>query len=459
MPISHETSQHQYERMTKTPVAKLIIVLGIPTMISMLITNIYNLVDTYFVGTIGTSAAGATGIVFILMAILQAFGFMYGHGAGSNISRKLGSHDVESAKRYASTSFYLSIFTGILILIIGLVGMDFFLRLFGSTETILPYARTYAFYILIAGPALCSSCVLNNILRYEGMAFFAMLGLTTGGILNIFLDALFVSYLGMGIAGAGLATAISQYISFVILLLPYLRGVTQSKIAFQYFMFNPKEIFNIAAVGSPSFARQGLASLSTSVVNLLAGNYGDAAIAAISIVSRICSFLFCIAIGIGQGFQPVCAFNYGASIFSRVKKGFYVALLLGTVVMTCLGILGYLNAGSLVALFRKDAEVVRIGEVALRYQCIALPLMPLSMYGNMLFQAIGQAKKALFLASLRSGLLMIPTVLILHALFGLLGIQMAQAISDSLTALLSVPFILNYFKNMPKDGTSFAELA
>ena len=209
-----EQIDEQYVKMTQTPVSKLILTLGLPTVVSMLVTNIYNMADTYFVGSLGTSASGATGIVFGLMAILQAFGFMFGHGAGANIARKLGNHDVKSAKIYASTSFWSSILVGVIIMIIGIGFMDPFMRLLGSTETILPYARTYAFFILIAGPAMTSGCVMNNILRYEGKAFFAMIGLTLGGILNIFGDYVFVNIYHMVIAGAGLSTAISQYISF-----------------------------------------------------------------------------------------------------------------------------------------------------------------------------------------------------------------------------------------------------
>ena len=225
------SAEEQYRKMTQEPVSRLILSLSLPTIVSMLVTNIYNMADTWFVSGIGTSATGATGVVFGLMAILQAFGFMFGHGAGSNISRLLGARNVEHARNFSADSFYLSIGAGTLIMILGLLFMNPLMRLLGSTETILPYARDYAFYILIAGPALTSSCVMNNILRYEGKAFYAMIGLTSGGILNIFGDAFLIRVLHMGIAGAGLSTAVSQYVSFFILLLPYLRGKTQSSFA------------------------------------------------------------------------------------------------------------------------------------------------------------------------------------------------------------------------------------
>ena len=284
--------QSQYDRMTGQPIEKLILELGLPTTISMLVTNLYNMADTYFVGTLGTSASGATGVVFGLMAILQALGFMFGNGAGSIVSRRLGAKDVEDARRYSATSFYAALLSGILVLVLGLCFLTPLVRLLGSTDTILPFARGYAFYILLAAPAMVSSCVMNNILRYEGRAFFAMIGLTSGGFLNIFLDAYFIRVLHMGIEGAGLATAISQYLSFGILLSMFLRKKTQTTFAIRYISFTIKTLGEIVTTGLPSLARQGLASISTMMLNHAAGVYGDAAIAAMSIVNRISMFIF-----------------------------------------------------------------------------------------------------------------------------------------------------------------------
>lgn len=447
-----EQIDEQYVKMTQTPVSKLILTLGLPTVVSMLVTNIYNMADTYFVGSLGTSASGATGIVFGLMAILQAFGFMFGHGAGANIARKLGNHDVKSAKIYASTSFWSSILVGVIIMIIGIGFMDPFMRLLGSTETILPYARTYAFFILIAGPAMTSGCVMNNILRYEGKAFFAMIGLTLGGILNIFGDYVFVNIYHMGIAGAGLSTAISQYISMIVLLIPYLRKQTQSAFYVKDFAKDVVVYKDIISTGMPSLFRQGLNSVSTMVLNGTAGLYGDAAVAAISIVSRIVNFLFCIAIGIGQGFQPVSAFNYGAKYYSRVKAGFMFALELGTALMVCLSIISFINASAFVAIFRDDVEVIKIGTVALRWYSISLVLMPITMYGNMLFQSIGKSTIATFLAALRSGLSLIPCIILMNMIFGLSGLEKAQSIAEIISAIISVPFIIHHFKTQPQDG-------
>lgn len=445
------SQEEQYRRMTETPVGRLIGSLAVPTIISMLVTNIYNMADTYFVSSISTSASGAIGIVFGIMAILQAFGFMFGHGAGSNISRQLGARNVESARSYSAMSFYMSLLAGGIICILGLVFMDPFMRLLGSTETILPYARIYAFYIFIAGPAMTSSCVMNNILRYEGKAFYAMIGLTSGGILNIFGDALFIRVFHMGIRGAGLSTAVSQYIGMIILMIPYLRHQTQSSFALKYLHFDTHIIASIIAVGFPSLMRQGLNAVTTMVLNGRAALFGDEAVAAISIVNQIMNFLLCVSIGIGQGFQPVSAFNYGAGRYSRVKQGFIFALKLSMVIMIVFAVLGFFSAESIVSAFRKDPGVIAIGTAAMHVRCVALVFLPMSVLGNMLFQSIGMARTASFLASLRSGLIMIPMVLILTRAFGLTGLEYAQGISDLCASLISLPFCITFLKGLPED--------
>ena len=325
-----DSAQIQYDKMTKTPVNKLVLQLGLPTTVSMLVTSVYNMADTFFVSQLGTSVSGATGVVFALMAIINAFGFMFGHGAGSNISRKLGAHDVESARKFASTSFFLSLLCGALICILGFLFHAPFMRLLGSTDSILPHAIEYSTWILIAAPAMASSCVMNNILRYEGKAFFAMLGLASGGILNIFGDMFLIFVLKLGVRGAGISTAISQYISMAILISPFLRGKVQSRLNIRYVTRQFSDVSNILATGFPSLMRQGLNSVSVMVLNRFAGPYGDAAIAAMSIVTRIINFLFCVALGIGQGFQPVSAFNYGAGKYKRIyegmRKGFFICI-------------------------------------------------------------------------------------------------------------------------------------
>ncbi|MGN0371397.1 MAG: MATE family efflux transporter [Enterocloster sp.] len=442
----------QYEKMTGTPVHKLVVTLGIPTSISMLVTNIYNMADTFFVSSLGTSASGATGIVFALMAIIQAFGFMLGHGAGSNISRQLGSRNVESARKFASTSFFLSIFCGSVILVLGFLFQDPLMRLLGSTDSILPYARDYSTFILLAAPAMASSCVMNNILRYEGKAAFAMVGLASGGILNIFGDMLFIFGMGMGVKGAGLSTAISQYVGAAILFSPFARRKVQSRLAFKYVTRSWKDVRNIIAVGFPSMMRQGLNSISVMFLNQCASVYGDAAIAAMSIVSRVINFLFCIGLGLGQGFQPVSAFNYGARKYSRVKEAFRFTCSFSIAIMCAAAFLGAFFAGPIITLFRDDPEVISIGTRALRLQCISLLFLPVSLGGNMLFQSIGKSGRATFLASIRSGLVFIPVLLILSRLAGLLGIEMSQMVADIISAAVTIPMVISFFGSLPEDG-------
>lgn len=441
----------QYDMMTKQPVESLILKLGLPTTISMLVTSIYNMADSYFVGKINTQASGATGIVFGLMAILQACGFMYGHGAGSIISRRLGEKDLEEAKKYSATSFYLAVATGFIILILCMIFINPLMRLLGSTETILPYARTYATFILLAAPGLVSSCVMNNILRYEGRAFFSMIGLTYGGIINMGLDAYFMQVKGMGIEGAGLATMISQYISWAILLSMFVRKKTQTTFEVKNISLKADTVTDIVTTGLPSLARQGLSSISTMVLNNTAGIYGDAAIAAMSIVGRIGMFIFSVCLGIGQGFQPVAGFNFGAKKYSRVKKGFKFTVLLGTCLLGVVAICVFINADSFVRLFRDDPEVIRVGITAMRAQCIALLFVPFCLGNNMLFQSIGYKFNATFLSTLRGGLCFIPTLIILSACFGMFGVQIAQSVADILTFFICIPFTLSFFRKLPAD--------
>lgn len=438
----------QYKKMTETPVSKLIIMLGIPTTLSMLVTNVYNMADTYFVGKLGTSASGAVGIVFGLMAIIQAFGFMFGHGSGSIISRRLGARDVESASRFASTAVLCSLVAGSAITLFGFVFLEPLMRLLGSTDTILPYAKTYAGYILVAAPFMTISCVLNNILRYEGRAVFAMIGLMTGGILNIFGDWFLMEGLGLGVEGAGIATAVSQIISFFILLFMFLSGKTQSKLSVKWITKDFSDVTLICKTGLPSMMRQGLSSVSTMILNGQAGVYGDAAVAAMSIVNRICFFIFSVGLGIGQGFQPVAAFNYGAKKYGRVRKGFYFTWAAGEVLLGGIALIGMFFPAELVGFFRDDAEVIAIGTVALTAQLIALFFQPLSVCSNMMFQSIGENKTATFLSMLRSGLYFIPVILLLSNTLGLFGIEISQTIADILAFFTALPFAVSFLRKL-----------
>lgn len=448
----NSSANAQYVKMTETPVARLIITLGIPTTISMLITNVYNMADSYFVSKIALSAGGATSIVFGIMSILQAFGFMFGHGAGSHISRMLGSKHIEKANKYASTGFFWALFSGLFIMSAGLIFIEPLMRLLGSTDTILPYAKDYGRWILIAAPAMTSSCVLNNILRYEGKAVLAMVGLTTGGLLNMALDPIFIFILDMGIAGAGLATALSQYISFSILLSMFLTKKTQSSLSPKYFAKELRVIGDIVMTGLPSLARQGLNSISTMVLNAQAKAFGDAAIAAMGYVGRTSSLIFSVGLGIGQGFQPVAAFNYGAKKYSRVRKGTWFTLIFGAAFMGVISAACFVLAPQIIGLFRKETLVIDIGGEALRIMCVFLMFLPVSVVATMLFQSIGKSIPALVLSLLQSGLIFVPLCIILPHFIGILGIEISQPLAYFLSALVSLPMMLVFLRHLPKDN-------
>ena len=440
-----------YNKMVNWPVSKLVIHLGIPTTISMLVTNIYNMADTFFVGSLGNSASGAVGIVFGLMAIIQAIGFMFGHGGGSIIARRLGEKDVKSAEKFASLSFFAALAVGTVFGLLGLLFLEPLMRLLGSTETILPYAKEYGRYILFVAPITMTSFVLNNILRYEGKAYLAMVGLTIGGVINIVLDPICIFVLDMGIAGAGLSTALSQCVSFSILLSMFLRKKSQSRLAFAAVKGNMKDLLLIMKTGFPSLVRQGLSSIATTTLNDLAGNFGDAAVAAMSIVNRICFFIFAVGLGIGQGFQPVAAFNYGARKYTRVRKAFFFTLWVGEGLLSVLAIVGMFASGNLISIFRNDPEVIAIGTTALRFQLVALFFQPLTICATMLFQSIGENKTATILSMLRSGLFFITLIYILTRLFELTGIQTAQSIADVLAFCVTLPFVIRFFKRLPRE--------
>ena len=443
-----DRSAEQFRKMTETPIPKLILSLAAPTILSMLITSIYNLADTFFVGQISTSASGAVGIVSSLMAILQALGFMLGHGSGSIISRSLGSQNTAAATRFASTSFFTALVFGGIIAAAGLLTLPDFMMLLGSTETILPHACAYARYILLAAPIMMSSLVMNNILRYEGKASFAMIGLVTGGLLNIALDPLFIFGLGMGTAGAGLATALSQTISFCILLSMFLRGKTVSQFRLSAVTREARDFGRILLGGAPSFGRQGLNSIGGMLLNLAARSYGDAAVAGMSIVSRIFLFIISVAIGVGQGLQPVASFNYGARKYRRVRQAAIFTIEAAFCMLVVLVGLCWVNGDALIRLFRDDPAVTAVALPAFHYQCLAMLLHPIIVVANMTFQSVGASGRATFLACCRQGVFFIPLILILPRTHGLFGVEICQPIADVLTFLVSLPFRIAFLQQL-----------
>ena len=438
--MKHFTNPEEKRKyLTEEKIPTLVLNMAVPSIISMLITSFYNMADTFFVGQIGTTATAAVGVIFPLMSIIQALGFTFGHGSGNYISRKLGQGEVEDAKKMAATGFVSALIAGAIFGLVGLIFLDGLVGILGATPTIAPYARQYAMYILIGTPFMASSLVLNNQLRFQGSAFFGMIGMGVGAVLNIALDPLFIFVLDMGVSGAALATILSQIVSFCLLL----RGCTRGgNISISLKNFSPSwaRYKEIARGGTPSLFRQGLGSVATICLNFAAGIYGDAAIAGMSIVTRVLQFANSAIIGLGQGFQPVCGFNYGAKLYGRVRKAFWFTVSLAFCVLLIGSIVGIAFAPQIIAIFRKeDLEVIKIGALSLRLQCIFLPLSAFVVGSNMMLQTIGKPVKASISAAARTGLFFVPAILILPQFFGLLGVQMSQAVADLCSFVLCVP--------------------
>lgn len=455
---AEEQRQQKFDRMTKTPIPRLIGELAVPTIISMLVTSFYNMADTFFVGKINTSATAAVGIVFPLMAMIQAFGFFCGHGSGNYISRQLGAYNFEDASKMSATGFVTAFVLGLGILVVGFLFTDPLLHIMGSTETILPYARSYMRIILIGAPYMTASLVLNNQLRFQGSAFYSMIGITTGAVLNIVLDPLFIFVLDMGVAGAALATIISQFVSFCLLIAGTFRG-GNLRLNLRDFSPSLKYYQNIVKGGAPSLFRQGLGSFATVCLNLMAGPYGDAAIAAMSIVTRISQFAASVVIGFGQGFQPVCGFNYGAKLFKRVQEGFWFCVKFCTSVLLVAAVCGWIFSPNLIGIFLKtDPLVIEYGSQALRLQALTFPLVGWITIANMMLQTIGKTVKASLLAMSRQFLFFVPVILTLPGFLGILGVQLSQPIADFCSFLLAVPLSISVLREMSHEQEQLEQL-
>ena len=444
--------EKQFIKMTQTSIPKLVAKLALPTTVSMLVTSIYSLADTFFVSQLSTSASSAVGIVFSLQTIVQAVGFTLGMGSGSLLARRLGEKNKKAADIYASTAFFTALAIGAIIMIAGLLFTPQIMRLLGATDTNIDYTIAYGNNIIIGVPFICASFVLNNILRSEGKATLSMIGLTAGGILNIILDPIFIFNLKMETAGAALATLISQAVSFIILISMFLFKKSNIKLSIKNVSLKIKNYWEILLTGMPSLTRQGLASVATVMLNKAANNYGDEAIAAMSITTKVAMLVFCICIGIGQGFMPVAGFNYGAKRFDRVRKAFRFTILTDTVLMTLLAAGIFAFAPDIMKIFRaEDMAVIEIGSMAMRAQAIAMPLMATTIVANCLLQSVGKSIPATILSCCRQGLFFIPLIVVLPKMFELTGIEYSQAISDALTFLVSVPFLIWFFKNLKKE--------
>ena len=440
----------KFKQMTEPPVERLICKLAVPCIISMLVTSFYNMADTFFVGQLKDNAAtGAVGVVFSMMAIIQAVGFFFGQGSGTFISRALGEKNQKEAEEMAATGFYASLAIGVVICVVGQIFLEPLSYLLGSTDTILPHAKAYLQVILLGAPWMTASFVLNNQLRFQGGALYAMVGITVGAVLNIILDPIMIFYAGLGVAGAGWATIISQFVSFCLLYIGCNKGsnlrirIKNVRVRLYYFHM-------IFRGGLPSLARQCLSSLATICLNHAARPHGDAIIAAMGVVQRISMFGASTMLGFGQGFQPVCGFNYGAKLYDRVKKGFWFSVKISTVVLIAISVAGFLFAPDLIRLFRDDPDVIACGTMALRFQCISFCTHGWIVMSNMMEQSMGRTIPATFLSVARQGFFFIPLVLILSASLGVLGIQMTQMVADILTFLFAIPIHVHVLRTMEK---------
>lgn len=436
----------QRERMLETPIPRLIPSLAAPTIISMLVTAIYNMADTYFVSQLNTSASGAVGVVFSLMAIIQAAGFTVGMGSGSIASRLLGRDKGEEAGVYASSGVAAALVLGLVMAGAGLLCQDELIWRLGSTPTIFPYARDYAFYIILGTPVMILSFTLNNLLRWQGKASLAVFGLATGGILNMILDPIFIYGFQMGIGGAGAATLLSQCVGLTILTSFFLLKKGGLRVTLAQVSRSPGIYLAILKQGMPSFFRQGVLSVSTMALNYNAKLFGDAAVAALSIVGKVFMVIQSVVIGFGQGFQPVLGYNYGAGRLDRVKQAVWFSVKTCTVILTCAAAAGFILSPHIITLFRRDdAMVIDIGTRAFRWQCLTLPLGAVLVFANMFFQSLGKSWRAVILAVCRQGLY-IPLVYLLTSRAGLAGLERSQACADLLAFLLSAGVMAHYFK-------------
>ena len=442
----------QYNLMTNRPVGRLILSLAVPSTITILITHIYNLIDTYFVGKLGTSASGAVGIVFGVMAILQAFGFMYGQGAGNMMSRLLGAKEEERASQIVSVALFAAAVTGITISIIGVCLMKPILYGLGSTVTIFPFARAYGIWIFLAAPFILCSLVLNNLFRYQGRANMGLIGIGTGAILNMCLDPILMFACNLGITGAGISTAVSQFLGFIVLMILFQSHHSQQHFQLRQVRSFFKRIGDISITGLPALLRQGLGSVSTMLLNRQACLYGDSAVAAMSIVGRISFFIFAVGLGIAQGYQPMAGFNYGAKKYERVRKGFFFTLMGGELLLGLFAIAGMIFSQELIGIFRDDISVIEIGSSALIANCIGVFFLPLTVCTNVLLQSAGVKKGAAFTAIMRSGLFFIPLIIILPAVLGLQGIKFAQPVADFLACLSTLPFAIHFSRRHLKNS-------
>jgi len=443
--MGHEMRDKQEYRkimMQEEPVSRLIPRMAIPTIVAFLITSIYNLADTYFVSSLGTNATAAVSVNASLDQIIMMAGSMLAVGANSYIARLLGAKKEEYASRVLSVAFYLAFAFGAVVLIFGSVFMTPMVRLLGATPTCEQYAIDYATYVLLVAPFMACNFVMNQCLRAEGSATLSMIGMAAGGILNCFLDPIFIFALDMGVAGASLATAISKMVSFAILVFPYLSRRSLLKISLRQFKPNLDILSQIVTVGSSSLLRSGLAVVSAIVLNNIAGDISDSVLAGIGVTNRVMMFPFGVILGIGTGFQPVVGFNWGARRYDRVMESYRFASKMALVIAVVMSVGLAVFANQTISLFGEgDAYMREIGALAIRLQCLAMPIHAWVAIVNMFCAGLGRAKGAMLLSTARQGTCFLPIVGVIARLGGAYGVAAVQAVADVLTLFLALPLI------------------
>lgn len=381
------------------------------------------------------------------MFFIQAFSFFFGNGSGNYISRQLGAQNTKDAEVMASTGLFYTLVFSLIVMLLGWFFLEPISILLGSTPTILPYTRQYLGISLLGTPFIMGTFCTNNQMRFQGFTKYSVYGAISGSIINCLLDPVFIFGFSMGVSGAAVASVIGQICGFVIMLI-----MSQKEGVIHYthrrISFEGRFVKEIIAGGTPSISRQGLASVSTIALNSVAGNYGDAAIAAMSIVTRISMFIFSVIVGLGQGFQPMCGFCYGAKLYDRVKEGFWFSTKIGTFFLLFWSVVLIIFSGEVVSLFRDDPEVIAIGIPALRYQMIIFPACSFMMMANMMMQTCRKTIRANILAASRQGLFFIPLIFVLPYFYGLFGVEICQAVSDIISLIVTIPIVWSAFKEM-----------
>ncbi len=436
-----------YERMTTEPVRRLTLKLALPSIVSMLVTTVYNMVDTWFVARLGTQATAAVGISFAIMEMISSLGFLFGTGSGTRVGLLLGAKDRHSASVTASTACFCALVLSIVMAAAGLVFLSPLMRILGSTQTIQPYAETYARYILYGFPIMTLSLVLSSVLRSEGMNRQAMIGIGCGGVLNMLLDPLFIFTFKGGIAGAALATFVSQTIGLCVLLSFFLTGRTESRLAFSSVRPTERLLREIVQSGFPSLCRHGAGTLSSACLNIAAGIYGgDSLIAAFSIVSRIIAFVLALIKGFTQGAQSIYSYNKGAGRSDRIREAYQFTLRGNVIGASFIALLVCFTAPGIMNLFSTtDTETILLGITALRLHAAGLIFMPYGFAMSILLQAVGESGKATFLACLPQGICYIPLAFLLPWLFGTFGLMLTPLMAYLITDLFTIPFARRYF--------------